>query len=391
MSEHKKEATTLNPSVGADGGQSLKILTETIVADKLPNCNDLQTISMTELFDTVYPPRLAIVENFLYEGTYLFVGAPKVGKSFFMAQLGYAVSKGIPLWGFPVHRGEVLYLALEDNYGRLQHRLSTMYGTESTDDFHMAIMARKLKEGLPDQLEAFLESHKNTRLIIIDTLKKIRDKEQEQNAYDADYEIMDALKGFAENRNICLLIVHHTRKQGSSDIADLISGSNGLLGAADGAFVMQKANRIEGKSTIDIVGRDQQDQRLHLDFDTDTCIWNLTKTETKITTPPPDPLLEKVARLLTAEAPTWEGSSSELLALLDEPELQPNTLARKLNVSVDRLISEYGIDYDNRRTHSGKVITLSKRVDCVDVLRGTPTPQNIDTSTQMDGLEGVSE
>lgn len=55
----------------------------------------LQTISMAELYDTTYPPKLPIVDGLIYEGTYLFVGAPKVGKSFFMAQLGYHVSMGL--------------------------------------------------------------------------------------------------------------------------------------------------------------------------------------------------------------------------------------------------------------------------------------------------------
>ena len=45
----------------------------------------LHTVSMTELYDTVYPPRVPVVDGFLYNGIYLFVGAPKVGKSFFMA------------------------------------------------------------------------------------------------------------------------------------------------------------------------------------------------------------------------------------------------------------------------------------------------------------------
>lgn len=57
----------------------------------------LNTISMTELYDTVYPPRIPIVDGFLYGGIYLFVGAPKVGKSFFMAQLAYHVAMSISL------------------------------------------------------------------------------------------------------------------------------------------------------------------------------------------------------------------------------------------------------------------------------------------------------
>ncbi|MDE7193825.1 MAG: helicase RepA family protein, partial [Oscillospiraceae bacterium] len=45
----------------------------------------------------------------LYSGTYLFVGAPKLGKSFLMAQLSYYVSTGTSLWDYPVHKGMVLY------------------------------------------------------------------------------------------------------------------------------------------------------------------------------------------------------------------------------------------------------------------------------------------
>ncbi len=47
------------------------------------NPDDLETVSMMELYDTAYPPKLPIVDGLLYNGTYLFVGSPKIGKSFF--------------------------------------------------------------------------------------------------------------------------------------------------------------------------------------------------------------------------------------------------------------------------------------------------------------------
>ena len=61
------------------------------------NTDDLETVSMMELYDTAYPPKLPIIDGLLYNGTYLFVGSPKIGKSFFMAQIGYHISKGLPL------------------------------------------------------------------------------------------------------------------------------------------------------------------------------------------------------------------------------------------------------------------------------------------------------
>lgn len=94
--------------------------------------NYMQTVSMPELYEMVYSGKPPVIDNFLYPGTYLFVGAPKVGKSFMMAQIAYHVSSGLPMWNYPVRQGTVLYLALEDDYRRLQERLYRMFGTETT-------------------------------------------------------------------------------------------------------------------------------------------------------------------------------------------------------------------------------------------------------------------
>lgn len=47
----------------------------------------------------------------------------------------------------------------------------------------------------------------------------------------------------------------------------MISGTNGLLGAADGAFIMHKKKRTDNEAVLDIVGRDQPDQELTIEFD----------------------------------------------------------------------------------------------------------------------------
>ena len=78
---------------------------------------------MPELYGSIFHSKPPIIQNLLYPGTYLFAGAPKIGKSFLMAQLAFHVSSGKPLWNFAVQQGTVLYLALEDNQERLQQRL----------------------------------------------------------------------------------------------------------------------------------------------------------------------------------------------------------------------------------------------------------------------------
>ena len=127
------------------------------------NPDELKTVSMMELYDTAYPPKLPIVDGLLYNGTYLFVGSPKIGKSFFMAQIGYHISKGLPLWGFSVRQGTVLYLALEDDYARLQKRLSQMFGMEGSENFYFATKSKSLNAGLEQQLVQFVTDHKDAR------------------------------------------------------------------------------------------------------------------------------------------------------------------------------------------------------------------------------------
>ena len=312
---------------------------------------------MTELYDTTYPPRTRIIDGILYGGTYLFVGAPKVGKSFFMAQLAYHVAMGIPLWEYPIHQGTVLYLALEDDYARLQRRLSRMFGVESADHFYLSVRAKSLSEGLCEQLENFVKAHKNTKLMIIDTLQKVREASGDRYSYSIDYEIVTKLKAFSDTYGVCLLLVHHTRKLESEDSFEMISGTNGLLGAADGAFIMQKKKRTDNIAVLDIVGRDQPDQELTIEFERETCIWKFKKAETELWKQPPDPLLETIAKLISSEQPEWSGTASELIKIL-QLEIQPNILTRKLNISMERLSVEYGIYYESSRGHNGRKITL---------------------------------
>ena len=324
----------------------------------------LQVISMTELYDTVYPPREPIVDGFLYAGTHLFVGAPKVGKSFFMAQLAYHVAMGIPLWEYPVRRGTVLYMALEDDYARLQKRLSVMFGVESADNLYFATKAKTLNEGLNKELEDFIADHKDVRLIIVDTLQKVREACGDRYSYANDYEIVARLKAFSDKYNICLLAVHHTRKLESEDSFDMISGTNGLLGAADGAFIMQKKKRTDNEAALDVVGRDQPDQELLIEFDREKCIWNFKKAETQLWKKPKDPLLESISGILDEGRREWKGAASELIQLL-QMEIQPNVLTRKLNISAERLYVEYDILYESSRGHNGRMIYLKRKEDKV--------------------------
>ena len=138
----------------------------------------------------------------------------------------------------------------------------------------------------------------------------------------------------------------------------MISGTTGLLGCADGSLLMQKKKRTALEATIDVVGRDQQDQILYLSKDPDTQIWNLDRTETELHREPPDPVLEAVARLVTSEQPEWTGSPSELAEALNTG-MAANALTKYLNIKCGRLKDEYGISYENNAKHSGRRVKLT--------------------------------
>ena len=377
-----KEKTALATSVGADERQSFQTSSANIIPTSDTEINHpdenssdnleeiyrkmrrmadphyLHTVSMTELYQTSYKSRPPIIGGLLYGGAYILAGAPKIGKSFLVAQIAYHVSTGKKLWDFDVHQGTVLYLALEDDYQRIQSRMFMMYGVEDSEKLHFATVANKIGNGLDEQLEYFVREHPDTKLIIIDTMQKIREVGGEAYSYASDYEIIGKLKQFADKHSICVLTVHHTRKQPAGDTFEMISGTTGLLGCADGSLLMQKKKRTALEATIDVVGRDQQEQILYLIKDPNTQIWNLDRTETELHREPPDPVLEAVAKLVTPEQSEWTGSPSELAEALNTG-MAANALTKYLNVKRGKLMDEYGISYENKAKHSGRRVTLT--------------------------------
>ncbi|WP_415946713.1 AAA family ATPase [Ruminococcus bromii] len=349
----EKEKTAPVVSVGADTEQSIRKYTNISINDNDKNikCFEemqrelmlsldplyLKTISMSELYDTVYQSKPPLIDGLLYPGTYIFAGAPKLGKSFLMAQLAYHISTGTPLWNFDVKKGTVLYLALEDDYHRLQERLYRMFGTESTDNLYFYVSAGQLGNELDEQLTRFMAEHPNTKLIIIDTLQKVREVGGDNYSYANDYEIITRLKKFTESYGICLLLVHHTRKQNSDDKFDMISGTNGLLGAADGGFILRKEKRTSNAATLEVSGRDQPDQKIYLNRNSEMLVCEFEKTETALWKQPPDPLLENIADKIARGNSEWQGTPTELVDFLGV-DIKANALTMKLNIIAVRLI-----------------------------------------------------
>ena len=372
---NEKEMTAPVVSVGADTEQSSQNLTDNSLTDFDPDFKGadddlyreiqrrmapdyLETVSMTTLYDIDFEGQEPLIDGLLYRGAYLLAGSPKVGKSFLMAQLAYQASTGLPLWGYKVRKTGVLYFALEDNYARLQRRLFRMFGAEAAENLYFATHCKTANSGLEDQIRSFMKEHPNTGLIIIDTLKRVREVGGADFSYSSDYDIVARLKTVADSYKVTMVIVHHTRKLEADDKFDMIAGTNGLLGAADGAFLLTKEKRTGNAACLDVSGRDQPDQRLHLFRNEETLAWELERVETELWKAPPEPLLEQVSAFLSSAGKDWAGTPTELASILGV-DMKPNALTRRLNVNAGRLLNEYGIRYESSRNRNERTIKLA--------------------------------
>ena len=278
-----KETTAPDPSVAPDGEQPsafARTVSITEIEETRKQFGKIQIMTMPELMETRFRVRPAVIDGLLPVGTYLLAGAPKIGKSFLVLQMAYQVSMGAPFLGFSSRQGTVLYLALEDTCERLQKRLAQMTEQDS-EHLILSVFSETLDEGLTERLSDFWSEHTDTVLIIIDTLQRVRSRTPDGGSYAADYDTLARLKEFSDTFGVTVLIVHHTRKEGAEDVFNMISGTNGLMGAADGALLLHKDKRTASDAVLEVVGRDQPQLRLHLRFAAAHLCWELLEAETE--------------------------------------------------------------------------------------------------------------
>ena len=273
----------------------------------------LQTVNAdTLLYEPLEKPSF-VVDGLIPTGLTLFCGSQKIGKSWLMLKLCLCVSQGIPLWDMPTREGDVLYLCLEDTFCRIQDRLFRLTD-EASGRLHFAVASDKLSDGLIVQLEDYLKEYPDSRLIVIDTLQKIRTASKD-NAYASDYGDISLIKDFADRHSLAVIVVHHIRKQNDSDVFNKVSGTTGLTGSADATFVLEQENRASNAAKLYVTGRDTPYQEFKLRFR--DCSWELVERkeqEQLAKEAIPDILFRLVDFMQGREG--WTGTATELLDAL---------------------------------------------------------------------------
>lgn len=219
-------------------------------------------------------PRWA-VRDLIPVGLTELAGKPKIGKSWLALDLTTAVASGGTALGcYPTERGSVLHLALEDTERRFQDRLKRVLDgvPAPTSGFFYPRWPRVEENGL-DALRRWLDQHDDTRLVIVDTLARLRvSPSGNGNLYHEDYSAIGQLKTIADDYGIAIVVVHHLRKAASDDPLDLVSGSTGLTGAADTILVLRR-ERTQADATLYVTGRDVSEQEIALQLDQRSMRW----------------------------------------------------------------------------------------------------------------------
>lgn len=278
----------------------------------------LETITAEDLQNRTYEPVHFLADELIPEGLHILAGAPKIGKSWLALWLCLCVSQGQTLWNFAVTQGEVLYLSLEDSYRRIQARLFDLT-EDAPPTLHFAIMADTLKHGLEQQIEQFLTEHPATKLVVIDTLQRVRSAGGDSNLYANDYQDVGLFKQLADRHHIAILLIHHLRKLHDDDPMNMISGSTGLSGAADSTFVLQKNSRLANVASLHCTWRDIPDRTIKLKFGVEDHVWKLledSKTCSGASRISALQLVHLFSALLSAD-PAYTGTPSALSAKID--------------------------------------------------------------------------
>ena len=318
----------------------------------------LQTVNAdTLLYEPLEKPSF-VVDGLIPTGLILFCGSQKIGKSWLMLKLCLCVSQGIPLWDMPTREGDVLYLCLEDTFCRIQDRLFRLTD-EASGRLHFAVASDKLSDGLIVQLEDYLKEYPDSRLIVIDTLQKIRTASKD-NAYASDYGDISLIKDFADRHSLAVVVVHHIRKQNDSDVFNKVSGTTGLTGSADATFVLEQESRASNTAKLYVTGRDTPYQEFKLRFR--DCSWELVERkeqEQLAKETIPDVLFRLVDFM--QDKGEWTGTATELLEQMGETGTPPNIMTKRLNEYRAGFLSENNICYSYHRKKGGREISLTRQ------------------------------
>ena len=333
-----------------------------VVAEK----EALTTYAATSLYGKRIPQQPLIVQGMVPTGLTVFAGAPKRGKSWLALRMALDVAAGKPFLGNATLKGDVLYLDLESRQYRVQARLSQLIQGPAPEGLAIAHESDTLDGSLLWQLENWASGVERPRLVIIDTLGRVKGKRVNgENAYESDTRIFGQLQKFAQERKLAVMCVHHLRKaKDGDDWYERISGSMGLTGVAD-AVLGLAGKRGEQTSTLNISGRDFDERELLIRFDQGN--WSLLSEDGEQYQDDVDYTSSRFLQgvvLMMSERPEWRGTPTDLFAAVIDTLEEPVEICRAAEAGKlltrfsQRLYDDLGILVNTRKSNGRRQIML---------------------------------
>lgn len=333
------------------------------------------------------PPTEWIIDKILPTGLSM-IGAPsKYYKSYMALGMCIAICNGGQFLGFDCNKHGCLYLDLESTKRRPKSRLKQILGNAKKPDNLYIITGTdepgRIGDGLEFHIEDQLKQHPDIKLIVVDVFQMIRQPaKRNQSGYDRDYDDFKVLKSLSDKHSIGLMLIHHTRKmKDPNDVFNELSGSVGVMGALDAAWVITKEDRYSLEGTLHITGRDMESMKLKIRFNKSTFQWEYVGTEDdieaqrRISEYDQSPIIETIRKLVKTNGGHWEGTTSEIIEASKYLSWQiydkPQQVGGKINDFIGELWAVDGITVNRGRKGKAGVrvyiFDVSVVSDVVDV------------------------
>lgn len=308
----------ISPWIPEGGASKAKNLCETLML-QIPEtkARGLQTITAAQLEEKEIEPTSFIIDGLLPCGLCVIAAPPKTGKSYLCLDIATKVATGAAFWNRKTSAGSVLYMALEDSESRLHKRFNDIKA-ERPHNLHLTTESQyTITNGLLDSLQEWIDGHDAPKLIVIDTLARVKGAGMPGlDAYHSDYQQFSPVQKFAMKNKVCIILVTHLSKQkgfAADDPFERITGSNGLFSVADASWIF--SGKREQEQELLISGRDVEYQRYQIKKD--GFLWQLIGSVEQIEEQKmrndyeSDPVV-KTLRHLLAELDCWEGTADQL-------------------------------------------------------------------------------
>ena len=280
-----------------------------------------------ELESKVIPEIRWIVPDLLPVGLSMLAAPSKYFKSYLSLDLCASVAAGSRFLGRQTVQSFSLYADLESTERRPQARLRQILCGEPFPEKIAFLTANDLPDlgtlgnGFEESLLSILDSYPEMRLIVIDVFQLIRPKRKGKgDLYAMDYAELQSLKKIADERDTAILLVHHLRKMQDSDPFNMLSGSVGIMGALDSAWVITKEDRFSDEAKLSITGRDLESRELTIRWSKSAFKWELLGDAADLEEQRRErefrqnPIVRTVAEILRQNDGEWSGSVKEIIS-----------------------------------------------------------------------------